>query len=391
MLGLGSSLLKGGLTTPGIVTDSLVLKHNYAAGGVVPVSDGAAFFDGTDDYIDCGSSSGLKAIANSSFTLSAWIKPALDGSNDVIIGNTWSTKGFYFTIHSSNKLQFTILTDGSNLVSTLSTNVLSAGWTHVAGTWDGTNIKTFVNGAESTNMTSSGTLGSNTSTTNFYIGDNSESSNPFNGYICNVGLWSTALTQAQIKSIMWKNYAGLTSSETTGLVSWWNLDEAVGDNSTHVVDSVDTSLGSEVFTDGNMELSGITNWSATTTSAATKTKDTSNPYAGSNSLKTLREGGAGGFAQEVTLVVGTTYKYTGYVYISSSTWLPAWDTDENIGVGGTYGVLISTTGEWVSFTEYFTATATTMYVGGWKYDPDTYALVDNLSLKPVGGNYGILT
>ena len=51
MLGLGSSLTKGGIVTPGIVTDSLVLKHNYAAGGVTPVSDGAAFFDGTDDYI----------------------------------------------------------------------------------------------------------------------------------------------------------------------------------------------------------------------------------------------------------------------------------------------------------------------------------------------------
>jgi hypothetical protein len=27
---------------------------------------------------------------------------------------------------------------------------------------------------------------------------------------------------------MWKNYAGLTSSETENLVSWWNLDSADG-------------------------------------------------------------------------------------------------------------------------------------------------------------------
>ena len=37
--------------TPGVVTSNLVLKHNYTAGSVVPVSDGAAFFDGTNDYI----------------------------------------------------------------------------------------------------------------------------------------------------------------------------------------------------------------------------------------------------------------------------------------------------------------------------------------------------
>ena len=55
-LGLGSNLYKGGLTTPGIVTDNLVLKHNYSAGAVVPVSDGAAYFDGTDDNINCGAS-----------------------------------------------------------------------------------------------------------------------------------------------------------------------------------------------------------------------------------------------------------------------------------------------------------------------------------------------
>ena len=43
-LGLGTTIAKGGLTTPGIVTDNLVLKHNYAGGDVVPVSDGAAYF-----------------------------------------------------------------------------------------------------------------------------------------------------------------------------------------------------------------------------------------------------------------------------------------------------------------------------------------------------------
>ena len=41
MLGLGNNLKKSGLITPGIITDSLVLKHKYDAGSVVPVSDGA--------------------------------------------------------------------------------------------------------------------------------------------------------------------------------------------------------------------------------------------------------------------------------------------------------------------------------------------------------------
>ena len=53
-LGLGSNLSKSGLATPGIVTDSLVLKHKYEAGAVVPVSDGAA--------LACGQSAGFKGL-----------------------------------------------------------------------------------------------------------------------------------------------------------------------------------------------------------------------------------------------------------------------------------------------------------------------------------------
>tara|TARA_R100000501_G_C2533463_1_gene55387 strand:- start:3 stop:560 length:558 start_codon:yes stop_codon:yes gene_type:complete len=51
---------------------------------------------------------------------------------------------------------------------------------------------------------------------------------------------------------MWKNYSQLTSSETTSLVSWWNLDtltafDAVGTDSGLVLDNTAT-LGSELVT-----------------------------------------------------------------------------------------------------------------------------------------------
>ena len=69
----------------------------------------------------------------------------------------------------------------------------------------------------------------------FLIGANWNSSNGgplnnMNGYICNVAHWSVGLTQPQIKSIMNKNYAGLTDSEKTNLVSWWNLSADANDS-----------------------------------------------------------------------------------------------------------------------------------------------------------------
>ena len=84
-LGLGTSLSKSGLITPGIVTDSLVLKHNYAAGAVVPVSDGAALFDEDNaDYITMGDVADF--TQSGGFTISCWIKFAS------IEGNSFDTK-----------------------------------------------------------------------------------------------------------------------------------------------------------------------------------------------------------------------------------------------------------------------------------------------------------
>ena len=52
-LGLTTSLGSSGLTTPGIVTDNLVMKHMYPAGAVQPLSDGAAYFvQSADSNID---------------------------------------------------------------------------------------------------------------------------------------------------------------------------------------------------------------------------------------------------------------------------------------------------------------------------------------------------
>jgi len=45
-------------------------------------------------------------------------------------------------------------------------------------------------------------------------------------------VWSAVLTQPQIKSIMNKNYAALSASEKTNLVSWWNLDEETATDGT---------------------------------------------------------------------------------------------------------------------------------------------------------------
>ena len=71
MLGLGSNLTKGGAGAKTIVNDNLLLKHNYSRGQVHQVSTGAAFFDGTDDYITMGDVCDLGSSVD--FSIAFWV------------------------------------------------------------------------------------------------------------------------------------------------------------------------------------------------------------------------------------------------------------------------------------------------------------------------------
>ena len=214
-LGLGAGLSKSGIVTPGIVTDNLVLKHKYDAGAVVPVSDGAAYFDGTDDYIDLGN----QATSGDDFTMSAWVY-LLDNNINTVL--QWGD----MLMRMNDDTSFMAWADqaGTGSDATVSSGLNK--WVHICAVIDDDAVHHYRNGVFIETDTGLSTL--STDSTGSYIGK--YSSHYFKGYICNVGLWSATLTQAQIKSIMNKNYAGLSDSEKTNLVSWWNLSADANDS-----------------------------------------------------------------------------------------------------------------------------------------------------------------
>ena len=171
------------------------------------------------------------------------------------------------------------------------------------------------------------------------------------------------------------------------------LQSEVSDTYPAIIDVNEPVLGAELFTDGDMEASGTTGWDDhVNTHDATLSKETSIVNNGSKSLKALRESGAGGVAQAVAgLSTSKLYKLTGYVYSSSGNVAIAYKNDSQLGASATFLETISTTGEWVSFTHHFVPPATTTYIGIWKSNDDTYALLDDWSLKEVQGNPGVMT
>ena len=241
-LGLGGKLTNSGLITPGIVTDNLVLKHKYDAGSVIPVSDGAAYFDGTDDYINCGSDSSID-MGTSAFSVTFWTylnvveTLCFVGKGPSLSSTTDGTSGWAISVYGTNKNVYLDINTGSNPATRnvvyTDNNVLTENkWYHiavVAPASGGAGRKIYIDGVDKTDVSQNTISDAGDAGVDLWFGDvPTGGTRELDGYMCNVGIWKDrVLTEAEIKSIMNKNYAGLTDSEKTNLVSWWNLDSSV--------------------------------------------------------------------------------------------------------------------------------------------------------------------
>mgnify|MGYP002636795835 CR=1 FL=1 len=234
MLGLGSNLTKGGAGAKTIVTDSLVLKHNYAVGAVQPLSDGAAAINADADGLDFIDVGVIEATTND-VTVSAWVY-ITDWINYAAVfqNRHGSSPNQGFAIRTMSAQIFELVIDkGSASTSSTSSAKNNNQWYHVCAVIDRSgNQYLYVDGVlEDSDDISGYSADSFSHATTARIGKNYGSSE-INGYVCNVGYWNAALSQAQVKSIMNKNYAGLSDSEKTSLVSWWNLDEETATDGT---------------------------------------------------------------------------------------------------------------------------------------------------------------
>ena len=238
-LGLGNVASSAtSMITPGIVTSNLVMKHMYPAGAVQPVSDGACLFDeGENEYIAIGNQSNL-SFGTGSFSVACWVNSHQTGTSSFILGkgsstSTASSVGYALYLGNSGTDWVFSVGDGTDYELVETTVAQNANqWYYLCGTFDGSlkQLKLYVDGAliETDADTDIGDIDNSDA---FDIGRlDASTGNDWNGYICNVGVWSAVLTQAQIKSIMWKQHADLSTTEKTNLVSFWNLDTDANDS-----------------------------------------------------------------------------------------------------------------------------------------------------------------
>ena len=267
MLGLGSNISKTGklgVHDLGIVTSNLVLKHNYDLSSVHPLSDGAAFFDGTDDYISMSS----KIVDTADATYCVWVK-STDVNNAVLFSHSGGAtaeghkNGTFSSNHGTTNKPLLYLNDALYQYwddSGLADDGKWHHWAIVVDVDDMTACKLYIDGvlqSQSSRATSDSANAYGNLRIGTYTAD-AATDQFIGGYMCNFGVWTGFLSQPQIKSIMNKNYADLTASETADLVSWWNLDSVTTEVATAVYDNHGgETFGSELL---NQPILTGTNW-----------------------------------------------------------------------------------------------------------------------------------
>ncbi len=209
--------------------------------------------DGTDDKIGIMDSPELNP--QDALTLEAWINAEEWQSSiwaGVIIGKqgTNPDKGYCLTAGENGRVEFTVsVEEGWKSVSTpqiLGTNA----WYHIAGVYDGTQVKLYINGILQGTEDAEGNLTLGTGVV-MNLGDNPTWPGRFwNGKLDEVRIWDVARNEEQIHATM---STELTGNED-GLVGYYPMNEGAGSSTSDVSgndnDGTLINMGDDAWVDG---------------------------------------------------------------------------------------------------------------------------------------------
>ena len=172
----------------------------------VPGSVGQAFlFNGINQYVDMGNPASLQITG--SLTLEAWFKTSSPmGNYKALVTKWWSA-----TTDAAYSLLWTATGGLSFFLNSSAQVVLNASsgqnwndglWHHVAGTWDGSTARIYVDGTQRSSTTNASFGAIMNTTRTFRIGaDSYSSANYFPGAIDEVSIYSRALSSSEVAAI----------------------------------------------------------------------------------------------------------------------------------------------------------------------------------------------
>ena len=174
--------------------------------------------DGSARFITVADSTSLKPAA---LTVEAWVyrDPTVANYGGVLMksSNSGWGDGYGLANHTDGRIHFFVNNYNNNEVSA---DLPANTWTHVAGTYDGSTLKLYVNGALVTSKAYAATL--NNSAQPLRIGSGAGGNYPWKGRIDEARVWGVARSAADIAA----NYNHLLTGAEAGLAGYWRFDEA---------------------------------------------------------------------------------------------------------------------------------------------------------------------
>ena len=179
----------------------------------MPVSgvggSGAFMFDGVNDYLNLTNKSHLNLAATNAFTLAAWVNPATMPPGTGIITEQYTGAGdriqyelgFGLSTATTAVPQVGFWNTSHWITSTYGTLPANKTWTHYAGTWNGTHLNLYVNGALVNSTAYPANTMSAAGVQEYWIGrrhDNTGTYDFFPGLIDEVLILNRSLTSEQI-------------------------------------------------------------------------------------------------------------------------------------------------------------------------------------------------
>ena len=202
-------------------------------GSGVPATDPyrIAFTSGLSQFVDLGQNLGPNnsVVGTSSMSACTWVKSSSYAVSQIFVGKdkAVTTGGFYLATSNTtaNKVQLGMLSGSSAVVT--STSILDSNWHYVCGTYDGSNLRIYIDG--NYNAKTAYTAAIVGSTDDLAIGcgvaqGKASSANCFTGSLGGVHLYTDALSSTMIYNNCVAQAANYTSTAPTTFCTLYGTD-----------------------------------------------------------------------------------------------------------------------------------------------------------------------
>ena len=157
----------------------------------------------SNDFIEVGDVPALD-ITGDEITVSVWVRRESTGAEQKVVAK-WADAGGQFqyllTINASGVPLFVVNTSG-NATATATTSLTVGVWFHLVATYDGSDVRIYVNGVEEDSTPDTGNMADTTAP--FRIGAGSGGAgteDPYDGEIGHCAVWDVGISAGEIASL----------------------------------------------------------------------------------------------------------------------------------------------------------------------------------------------